>query len=54
LNRLIQKVILEPLAMELISGGVGPNEEVKIRVEGENLVVKRNHEVADSAVTQTS
>jgi hypothetical protein len=47
LNRLIQKVILEPLAMELISGGVGPNEEVKIRVEGGLLVVKRNHDVPD-------
>lgn len=44
MNRLIQRVILEPLAMELISGTVKPNEEVKIRVEGENLVVKRNHE----------
>jgi|SRR5579859_6384680 ATP-dependent Clp protease ATP-binding subunit ClpB len=44
LNRLIQKVILEPLAMELISGGVGPNEDVKVRMEGENLVVVRNHE----------
>ena len=44
LNRLIQKVILEPLAMELISGCVRPNEEVKMRVEGNNLVVKRNHE----------
>jgi ATP-dependent Clp protease ATP-binding subunit ClpA len=44
LNRLIQKVILEPLAMELISGCVRPNEEVKIRVERDNLIVKRNHE----------
>jgi C-terminal, D2-small domain, of ClpB protein len=44
LNRLIQKVILEPLAMELISGTIRPNEEVKIRVEGDNLVVIRNHE----------
>jgi len=34
--------------MELISGGVGPNEDVKIRVEGDNLVVKRNHEIADT------
>jgi ATP-dependent Clp protease ATP-binding subunit ClpA len=49
LNRLIQKVILEPLAMELISGGVGPNEEVKIRAEGDQLVVKRNHEPVESA-----
>ncbi len=44
LNRLIQKVILEPLAMELISGGIGPHEEVKIRVSGDTLVVMRNHE----------
>jgi hypothetical protein len=35
--------------MELISGGVGPNEEVKIRVEGDNLVVKRNHEPTESS-----
>src|SRR5579859_3750126 len=47
LNRLVQKVILEPLAMELISGGIGPNEAVKVRVEGDNLVVKRNHEPTD-------
>jgi len=30
--------------MELISGGIGPNEEVKIRVSWDNLVVIRNHE----------
>jgi hypothetical protein len=44
LNRLIQTAILEPLAMELISGGVRPNEEVKIRAEENKLVVKRNHD----------
>jgi ATP-dependent Clp protease ATP-binding subunit ClpA len=50
LNRLIQTAILEPLAMELISGGVGPNEEVKIRMEEDKLVVKRNHDpVEDTA-----
>lgn len=49
LNRLIQKVILEPLAMELISGGIGPNEEVKIRIEGDNLVVHRNHETMENS-----
>ena len=47
LNRLIQNVILEPLAMELISGGIRSNEEVTIRVEGDQLVVKRNHDVED-------
>ena len=47
MNRLIQHVILEPMAMELISGCIRPNEEVKIRVEGDNLVVKRNHEPSD-------
>lgn len=47
LNRLIQKVILEPLAMELISGGIGPHEEVKIRVSGDTLAVIRNHEPTD-------
>lgn len=30
--------------MELISGTIRPNEEVKIRVDGDNLVVIRNHE----------
>lgn len=35
--------------MELISGGIGPNEDVKVRVEGENLVVKRNHEPTEGA-----
>ena len=30
--------------MELIDGGVRPQEEVKVRVEGEKLVVLRNHE----------
>jgi hypothetical protein len=30
--------------MELIDGGVRPQEEVQIRVEGEKLVVLRNHE----------
>jgi ATP-dependent Clp protease ATP-binding subunit ClpB len=49
LNRLIQKVILEPLAMELISGGIGPNEDVKIRVEGDSLVVQRNHEPTEGS-----
>ena len=48
LNRLIQKVILEPLAMELISGGIRSNEHVKILVEGGNLVVKGNHEPSDT------
>jgi ATP-dependent Clp protease ATP-binding subunit ClpA len=43
LNRLIQNAILEPMAMELISGTIRANEEVKIRVEDEKLVVKRNH-----------
>jgi ATP-dependent Clp protease ATP-binding subunit ClpB len=43
LNRLIQNTILEPMAMELISGTIRANEEVKIRVEDEKLVVKRNH-----------
>jgi hypothetical protein len=32
------------MAMELISGGIRPNEAVKIEVEGEKLVVRRNHE----------
>ena len=49
LNRLIQKVILEPLAMELISGGIGPNEDVKIRVDGGNLAVVRNHEPTEGS-----
>jgi ATP-dependent Clp protease ATP-binding subunit ClpB len=49
LNRLIQNVILEPLAMELIDGGVRPQEEVKIRVEGERLVVLRNHEPTEDS-----
>ena len=31
------------MAMELISGTIRANEEVKIRVEDEKLVVKRNH-----------
>lgn len=35
--------------MELISGGIRPNEDVKVRVEGENLVVKRNHEPTEEA-----
>jgi hypothetical protein len=39
--------------MELISGGVRPNEEVKIRVEGDNLVVKRNHEPSDDPTDLT-
>lgn len=47
LNRLIQNAILEPLAMELIDGGVRSNEEVKVKVEGDNLVVQRNHEAID-------
>ena len=34
--------------MELISGGVGPNEDVKVRVEGDNLVVQRNHDPTDA------
>jgi ATP-dependent Clp protease ATP-binding subunit ClpB len=54
LNRLIQKMILEPLAMELISGGAGPNETVKIRVEQDNLVVKRNHEPTESSTVVTA
>jgi hypothetical protein len=49
LNRLIQNVILEPLAMELIDGGVRPQEEVKIRVEGGKLVVLRNHEPTEDS-----
>lgn len=48
LNRLIQNVILEPLAMELISGSIRSNEEVKIRVEGDNLVVQPNHQLTDN------
>jgi len=35
--------------MELIDGGVRPQEEVKIRVEGEKLVVLRNHEPSDDS-----
>lgn len=53
MNRLIQHVILEPLAMGLISGGVRANEEVKIRVDGDNLVVKRNHEPSDDPTDLT-
>jgi hypothetical protein len=49
LNRLIQTVILEPMAMELISGGIRQNEEVKVRVEGGNLAVRRNHKPTEDS-----
>jgi hypothetical protein len=35
--------------MELIDGGVRPQEEVKIRVEGEKLVVLRNHKPTEDS-----
>lgn len=54
LNRLIHTAILEPLAMELISGGVRPNEEVKIRMEGDTLVVKRNHDPVEDTTDVAS
>jgi hypothetical protein len=53
LNRLVQNAILEPLAMELIDGGVLPQEEVKVRVQGEKLVVRRNHEPNDDSTDLT-
>lgn len=40
--------------MELISGGVRPNEEVKIRMEGDTLVVKRNHDPVEDTTDVTS
>jgi ATP-dependent Clp protease ATP-binding subunit ClpB len=43
LNRLIQNTILEPMAIELISGTIRANEQVNIRVENDQVVVKRNH-----------
>lgn len=49
LNRLIQNVILEPLAMELISGGVRPAETVNVRTRGDKLLVQRNHEPREDA-----
>jgi C-terminal, D2-small domain, of ClpB protein len=49
LNRLVQTAILEPLAMELIDGGVRSNERVKVRVKGGNLMVQRNHDPTDDA-----
>jgi len=51
LNRLIQNAILEPMAMELISGGIRPHEEVKVRVENEKLVVLRNHEPTEESTS---
>jgi hypothetical protein len=39
--------------MGLISGGVRANEEVKIRVDGDKLVVKRNHEPSDDPTDLT-
>jgi len=53
LNRLIQNVILEPMAMELISGTIKANEQVNIRVENDTLVVKRNHEPTEDPMDLT-
>lgn len=44
LNRLIQKQILNPLAIHLIKGLVKAGETVRVTVEDEALVVKPNHE----------
>lgn len=44
LNRLIQKQLLNPLAMHLIKGLVRSNETVKVVVEDGKLKVLQNHE----------
>lgn len=44
LNRLIQKRVLNPLAMHLITGHILPGESVKIVVEDKEIKVLANHE----------
>ena len=48
LNRLIQKRLLNPLAMFLIRGQVLPGENVRIDVENGDLKVYENHDPAES------
>ncbi len=43
LNRLIQKRLLNPMAMYLLKGQIGNNETVKIVVKDGDLVVEPNH-----------
>jgi ATP-dependent Clp protease ATP-binding subunit ClpB len=47
LNRLIQKQILNPLAIHLIKGLVRANETVHVTVQDAELVVKPNHQAGD-------
>jgi ATP-dependent Clp protease ATP-binding subunit ClpB len=43
LNRLIQKRLLNPMAMYLLKGQIGNNETVKVVVKDGDLVVEPNH-----------
>ena len=40
LRRVIQKVILDPLALKMVSGVVGAGDEVVVDVENENILVR--------------
>lgn len=44
LNRLIQKRLLNPMAIYLLKGQIGNNETVKVVVKDGDLVVEPNHE----------
>lgn len=44
LNRLIQKRLLNPMAMYLLKGQIGNNETVKVNVKNGDLVIEPNHE----------
>ncbi|KAH3673750.1 hypothetical protein WICMUC_003493 [Wickerhamomyces mucosus] len=44
LNRLIQKRLLNPMAMLLLKGQIRNNETVKVIVQGGELFIKPNHE----------
>lgn len=44
LNRLIQKSLLNPLALHLLQGRVRPGETVNVTADKDNLIVNANHE----------
>ncbi|ANB14270.1 chaperone ATPase HSP78 [Sugiyamaella lignohabitans] len=47
LNRLIQKSLLNPLAMHLLRGFIRNNEDVEVTVKNDELFVKPNHSEAE-------
>lgn len=52
LNRLIQKRLLNPMAIYLLKGQIGNNETVNVVVKDGDLVVEPNHEEGEASVTE--